>query len=288
MEKRIIDGITGVYIVKPIKKTYLAITDKEHDGNTLFSKAIYRFTPHRSSTTGLIINGLTKEEATEFEQALGYEVGSLNAYNYQDAELKKKQGRFCWANYFIDIPKEGKVLNTDASDKDKLDYKLLKAFTKCAQSQAEVALDPTVELVLYSKEGEAKVEKITQDLKKNAYKKYAAMSLNDMMEFLNVFREGKFKVNKDSKPDIIDSEVGKIVDREPQAFLETVNNPLYKDMIFLSNCVASKHILKQGTKYMLQGGDVLGNNFLEAVSNLGKDDYNAVKVSLTAKLEVAK
>ena len=286
--KRKIDEVTGVYILKPVNTTYLSVLDKNHDGSTLFSRAVVDFTPHRSANTGLIITGLSKEEAAELETALGYEAGSFNPYNYQDAQLKKKQGKFCWSNYYIHIPKEGIVLDTDASDKAKLDYKLLLAHPKTAKSMAEVAMDPFAQFVLYSKEGEAKVEKSKGDVKKKAYKKWDTLTLNEMYEFLNVYKEGKHRVSKDSTVEVINAEVGKIVEREPEKFLETVESPMYKDMVFLFNCVAVKAILKQGPKYILQGGDLLGNNFLEAVANLGTDDYNGVKVSLMNKLEAVK
>lgn len=285
---RKIDEIQGVYIVKPIEKKHLGVVPK-NSGGTIFDKAVYSFTPHRHSQTGLIITGLTKEEAAEFEEAMQLDKGSLSPYNYQDAEIKKKQGKFCWANYHIKIPKEGLILDcTTANDKARLDYKLLMAFDKTAKSQAEVSLNPFAELVIFSRENEAKIEKISQDFKKNAYKKYSSMSLTEMMEFLSVYKEGKFKVSRDSKPDIIDSEVGKVVEREPKEFLETVENPLYKDMAFLSSCLAAKAVFKQGPKYILQGGDILGNNYLEAVTNLKSDDYNGVKISLLAKLEALK
>lgn len=284
---RAIDNITGVYIVKPIKKTYLMDLDKNHNGAIMFDRAVYSYAVERDSKTGLIITGLTDIEAREFEQSMGLKTGSLSPYNMKIVD--KDSGEFSWVNFFIKIPKEGLVINASRSDKDKLYLKLLQAGSRVAKSTFDLANGVNsvyYELILTSVEEEAKVTKRIQNIKKNAYAAASKMSINDWIEFLGVFEEGRHKVSKDHSPDVIEARLFEIVDKQPEKFLEVANDPYYKTMIFLSKCVNAQLIYKQGTKYVLaNGGDIIGNSMQETVVNLQSEDYNPIKISLLAKLE---
>ena len=102
------------------------------------------------------------------------------------------------------------------------------------------------------------------------------------------FEEGKFKVGKSSSPDFINSVLGKIVDSSPEKFLDTLNNPYYKTISFLQDCIQAGLIRKSGTVYSLAGGDKIGDSFLNTIENLHSSEYNEVKVSLKHKLETLK
>lgn len=284
---RLIDSITGIYIVKPIKKTYLNDLDKNHNGAIMFDRAVYSYAVERDSKTGLVITGLTELEAREFEQSMGLKTGSLSPYNMKIVD--RDSGEFSWVNFFIKIPKEGLVINASRSDKDKLYLKLLQAGSRVAKSTFDLANGVNsvyYELILTSVEEEAKVTKRIQNIKKTAYAEASKMSINDWIDFLASFEEGRHKVSKDHSPDVIEARLFEIVDKQPDKFLETINDPHYKTKIFLFKCISAQLIYKQGSKFILaNGGDIIGNSLQEAIINLQSDDYNSVKVSLLAKLE---
>jgi hypothetical protein len=280
--KRSIDSITGVYTVKPIKKSYLASMDSKHSGATMFERAVYSYAAERDQYTGLVNSGLTKEEQAEFEAAMNLPPNALSPYNMK----WKKDAPFTWADFRIAIPKEGLILDTDRSDKEKFQYKVLLAGTKVAKSTAEYEANPTrYELLMTSKESESKTAFKEQDTKKKAFLKMSTMGIEDYRKFLNVYEEGRYRVGKDATSEFIESEVGKIVDTQPAKFLELVDNPNYKTMVFLQECMSANIVYKQGTKYFLVDGEILGNSFLEAVTNLNSPDYNGTLISLKGKLE---
>lgn len=283
--ERAIDAIVGVYVVKPVRKTYLSQYAKDHNGAIMFDKAVYSYAVERDPNTGLVVTGLTDREARELEEAMGYKQGALSPYNFKVPH--KDSSDFSWATFSIKIPKEGLVINAGNSAKEKLMTKVLSAGSRVACSTAELKSDPSrYELLMTSSEDEAKIVKDIQSLKKRAYAKFSEMSISDMMEFLSVYSEGKNKVSKDATPDFIEAEVGKIVDGEPSKFLETVESSYYKEYIFLFKCVNAQLVYKQGTKYILSdGGDVLGNSLLDAIRNLKSDDYQSTKIGLISKLE---
>jgi hypothetical protein len=284
MEKAI-DKITGIYVVRPVRSTYLREYQKDHNGAIMFDRAIYSYAAERDPKTGLIVTGLTKQEAEELEIEMNLKPGSLSPYNMK--EPVKGTGDFSWATFFIKIPKEGLVINADSSAKEKLYLKVLQAGSRVAKSTLDMAVNSVkYDLLLVSTEGEAKIAKDKTSLKKKAFGELSKMSINDMMDFLSVFNEGRARVTKDSTPDFIEAEIGKIVDTQPAEFLETLESEYYKTYIFLFKCVAAQLIYKQGPKFVLAaGGDLVGNSVLEAVKNLNSDDYQAIKIGLLAKLE---
>lgn len=282
--EKAIDKITGQYKVMPAKYTYLKELDKNHNGAIIFDHGVYSYVAEKDSR-GLIVTGLTDQEARELEQEMNMKVGALSPYN---SNLPAKGSNdFSWATFYIKVPKEGLRLDASRSAKDKLMIKLFQAGSRVATSNSDLAVNPVLyELVMISEENEAKIIKDKSNVKKKAYLKFNEMSFSDMMDFLVVYDEGRLKVSKDSTPNFIEAEVGKIVDSNPDRFLSTLESESYKTSVFLFKCVSAQLINKQGTKYILAaGGDLIGASYLEAVKNLQSEDYNAIKISLLSKLE---
>lgn len=280
-EGRAIDTITGKYFVKPIKETWLKAMNPDHNGAIMFDKAVYSYAVERHYQTGLAITGLTDQEARELEKEMNLPEQSLSPYNI----YSKGKGQFCWGTFSIPIKKEGILLDCDRSARDKLHYKVLAAGSKVAKSKSELALSPLYELLMVSSEVEAKNDQAKYELKRKAYEMYGNMNVEEKLNFLNVYKEGRYKVSKDSKSTFIDAEVGKIVEGEPKEFIDTLTSPHYKNMIFISKCMAANLIYKQGTRYLTASGDELGNSLLETINNLESEDYQGAKISLMSKLE---
>lgn len=283
-----IDNITGVYIAKPIKTTYLKEYDKKHNGAVMFDRAVYSYVAERDPNTGLINTGLTKEEAEELEKEMHFKAGSLSPYNMRLPE--KNSGDFSWATFSIKIPKEGLVINTSNSAKEKLLFKVLSVGSRVANSTLELAVNPVkYDILLTSTEKEAILSKDKATVKKKAFALFSAMSLNDMIDFLSIYNDGRHGISKDSTPDFIEAEVAKIVDSEPTKFIETMESPYFDSMIFLNKCIKANLVYKQGPKYIIsEGGDILGETYSKALENLQSEDYQSVKIGLISKLEARK
>ncbi len=269
---------SGKYILKPCKNTWLSSLDKSHDGAVLFSEAKLYLAPERHKNTGLINTGLTTEEARELELEMNLKPMELSPYSN------------FWSNFKIypQVPKEGLILDLDRSALDKLRFIYCKVHSKVAQSYSDVLENPQAEAVLTSAEKEAVSTSVKIRIKLDAVRRFGEMSITDQINFLKVFEEGKFQVSKSSTPDFIMGVLGKIVDEKPQDFLDTANNPDFKTMAFLQDCVLAGIIKKSGPKYYVTGGELIGNTFLDTIANLQSPDYNEVKISLKAKLDSIK
>jgi hypothetical protein len=280
-----LDAITGKYTVKSVRKTWLNHLNPNDDEGRIFDRAIYSYTVELDSDLkGAVNTGLTPQEQHAFEEALNYTKGSLSPFNLK--KVNKDSGEFSWANFRINVPSQGLVLDADRSVLDKLRIKILRAGSKVAESTAEYQINPVrYELLLVSEESEAKVSKKIADTKKKAYLKFSDMSLQDMIDFLSVYDEGKYRANNDSTPDWIESQVSKVVDSEPDKFLELLDAPHYKTMIFLFKCINRNIVRRVGSRYLTYSDEVIGNTLAEAVMNLQDENYQSMKISLQTKLD---
>jgi hypothetical protein len=272
---RAIDKLVGQFILKPCKKTWLEQIDPKHDGAYLFSNTKIYLAPERDISTGLVRTGLTNEQARELEREMGLREMDLSPYSSFWNDFKN----------YPKIPQEGLVLDLTRSAKEKLMYLFCLEHTKVAKSWADAMENPFAEVVMTNKEIEA--EKGSKDLKLkiDAMVRLKGLSINEQMEFLTIYQEGKFKVKKDSTPDFIFDTIGKVAETDPQGFIDLLNNPYYKEMAFVKECEFKGIIRKSGTIYYSLGGDKIGSSFFQVVENLQKPEYNELKISLKAKLD---
>lgn len=269
--------ITGKYTLKTTKTTWLANRDEKHDGAIMFSKTFAMICPEIDRSTRLIKTGLSPNLERELEEAMSLTKGSLSPYN-----------KNFWAqhNLYVVVPAEGLEIDCDRSAIEKLKYCYLKASSRVATSSIEALENPLCEYVLLSAETEAKQETSKFQQKRKAYKVLEDMSLENQIDFLNVYKQGKYKVSKGSTADFISAAMAKVVEEAPEEFVQIYENPSFKDFVFLRKCISAGLLRLKGTTYITLGGDTLGNSFEEAVYNLQKPEYNATKISLLAKLEV--
>ena len=276
---REIDGIKGKWILKPTKKTWLYNLDPNHDGAVMFSRTFASICPERDAATGLVKTGLSEQAARELEREMNLSQGTLSQYN-----------KNYWGSHSLNIsvPSEGVVLDCDRSALDKLRYSYLRVCSKVANNAVEAMENPLYEYVLTSEEAENKTDSEKFLIKKNAYKKLETLNLETQMDFLLVYKQNKYKVTKTSTVDFIASAMGKVLEEDPKGFLELIDDPNFKDYVFLRKCLSNGILRQNGPTYVTLGGDVLGNSLEQAVQNLRTPEYNHIKISLLAKLDNAK
>lgn len=272
---REIDNITGKWILKPTRKTWLYNLDPNHDGAVMFSRTFASISPERDGATGLIKTGLTDQMARELEREMNLASGTLSQYN-----------KNYWGSHTLNIsvPSEGVVLDCSRSAIDKLRYCYLRVCTKVANNVVEALENPLYEYVLTSEEMENKTDSEKFLIKKNAYKKLESLNLETQMDFLMVYKQNSYKVTKTSTVDFITAAMGKILEEDPKGFMELIEDPNFKDYVFLRKCLSAGLLRQNGPAYSTLGGDILGNSLDQAVYNLRTPEYNHIKVSLLAKL----
>lgn len=280
VKEDILSNIKGKWSVKPCRKTWLHAINPDHDGADIFSGAQIWIGAARSVTNpDVVITGLTEEERLAFEEAMFLQSGSLSPYNLK-----------YWANKnnYIKVPKQGLELDCDNNVKHKLWYKLLLTSRHVAKGKEDLAMNSSAEVLLTSKDQEAKIDSEKINTKTKAYVKFSSMSMQDKINYLKVFNEGSFKVDNLTKPDLIDQTIGNIVERDAAEFLSTFDNPFYKDYVLLEDLLTKNVLTRKGGKYFITGGIELGTTKAQVITVLRSDDFQETKIGLIAKLEGSK
>jgi hypothetical protein len=276
MEFTELNKIKGKYVVKPCQETWLSHNiDKNHEGAVMFGDAFDSFVVGMKYPSGILNTGVSDTQAREFEAAMNLKAGSLNVYNKE-----------FWANFRFPINRDGLVLDCDNNIMDKLRFVTLTADPKTVKSKAEVEFTPGARWLISSEERELEDKGKDLDVKKKAYAIYLKMSDNQMTDFLKVFEDGKYRAGKTTPKDQISTKVNQIVEEKPFKFIDLMNNPDFKDLVFLEDLLRARILKTVGVKVMTQENDLIGENKYEAMVNLRSPEYQDVKISLKSKLEV--
>lgn len=270
--------ITGKYVIKNNRKTWLSNMPGNKDGRDLHTGTFTMFTPELDPANRGIKTGITNPQLqAELEEALGLPANTLGVYN-----------RDYWASFFIKIPHEGYVLECDNNVKNKLYYLVLRASSKFYSDGLTGARHPSLaDFVITSTEKEKAKESQLLEFKERAFAKLHTMSIQDRLDFLKVYEEGKYYTSS-TNADFVNASISKVLDDSPIKFLETFRNPFYKEAIFLKDCLAIKAVIKQGPKYYVNGGEKLGDSYIQTLQNLQSEDWQEVKISLLGKLQAHK
>jgi hypothetical protein len=257
--------------LKPIKKNGWLPDD--HDGAIRYSKCFERLTVQAARGTGVLQTGLTEEDERRLEKKMNMSTGTLSRYN-----------KDFWTMFRVDVPKEGQILDLSFPE-DELKYLVLKAHQRVANSEMERFDSPFAEYVMTSEEQEAKVVNKKSKLKRKAYKVFSAMSTTEMRDVLKVL--GK-RAGDDSSVDFVESQLDKIVTDDPQNFLNTVEDPTFTMRAFIDDCISSRVLIKNGTKYQLPGGDVVGYALEQTIEYLQNPSNQEVYLDLKGKMAIGK
>jgi len=257
--------------LKPIKKH--GWLPEDHDGSIRYSRCFERLTVQSQRGTGILNTGLTEEDERRLENKMNMNSGTLSRYNTD-----------YWNKFYIDVPSDGKELDTK-NPKEELIYLVLKAHQRVANSELERFDSPFAEYIMTSVEQEAKVENKKSKLKRKAYKRFSNMSTTEMANVLKVM--GK-RAGADASVDFIEAQLDKIVTDNPRGFLETVDDPTFEMRAFIDDCLKERVLVKNGTKYTLPGGDVVGFNLEQTIEYLQNPDNQEVYIDLKGKLSISK
>lgn len=270
-ESVIINSSPDKVTLKPIKKNGWLPDD--HDGSIRYSKCFERLTVQAMKGTGVLNTGLTEDDERRLENKMNMSPGTLSRYN-----------KDYWTMFRVDVPKDGVTLNLSFPE-DELKYLVLKAHQRVANSEMERFDSPFAEYVMTSQEQEAKVENKKSKLKRKAYKVFSNMNTTEMKDVLKVM--GK-RAGDDASVDFVESQLDKIVTDNPENFLSTVEDPTFKMRAFIDDCISSRVLVKNGTKYQLPGGDTVGFTLEQTIEYLQNPDNQEVYLDLKGKMSIGK
>ena len=214
--------------------------------------------------------GLSDKEEKDLETTLQLKPGTLGRYSDY------------WRDYTVILTDKEKVLKLE-QPRDYIDYKILMASNRVANSVNNLKDWPKAEYVLYDAEEDAKKDNLKIKEKRKAYKQFNSMTAAEMRNVLKLL--GKKAEN--ASDTLVENTLADIVDKDPASFNETLALPDFKLRELINDLVSINALRIRGGHYMF-GDSAIGHD-LEATCLYLKDPKNQdIVLSLKSKLKASK
>lgn len=232
--------------IRYIKKQKGNVVNEKHIlYGGLHEDAKIKYVP-KQLENGQMANTLTNEEKEYLEKALDLPENGLSKY--------KKDSY--WNTISISLGKQGAVLDL-SNPVDYIKYKvLLKYEDQICPNIAEVNKKQTYRFVIVKKDDEAKAVLKRTDVKKEAYKLLGKLEddRNALRDFLMV---SNIRVSEDTSLDWMSAEVAKIVDSNPNKFVDILKDPSYTTRVLFQKAFAKGEIVRKNSQYYTKDGIAL-------------------------------
>ena len=228
-------------------------------------------------TTGKVKTGLegwSKEELADFEYDLQLNPGDLRSSDF-------------WADFKIVVPPNGKWLDLN-TPKGRLEYIVLCQIKTVAKGMEELEkiktaanLQNSAVFVMRNAEDEAVGKVSKANVKRKAYDRAGKLGPEDMSNFLVYMGQTPQNMSRD----IIESKVYEEVDLNPARFLQVLDSPTFKDVVFI-NKLLFHNILSQRGQAIYHGGQVMTNSLESAIAHINLPANQPLKLALMSDLDV--
>ena len=234
-------------------------------GVTKWSKCFDYLSPYYTRT-GNYYTGLTPQQAIEFEKKLGYPDGHLSV----NSDF--------WTTFVIKLGKEDLVLNTEKA-LDELRYLFLKGHKRVADGLSNI--NPSKDYVLINKDVEAEEANKINKVKREAYRNFDKMSIEDMRKCLRLYGLRA----DDMSNELVEAKMSEQVEKDPARYLlKWVNNDEKELMFIIEEAVAKNIIRKNRTQYFY-GTDMLGNGIDDVISYLKEKKNQDIKMTILQEIK---
>lgn len=261
---------SGTVNVRPFRRTWLP---DGHDGEIRYTHCADFLAVPINMKSGEMMTGLTEEEERTLEEELLLPPKTLSRYN-----------KSFWGEYkqMIRIDKHGLILDL-SKPWDYIKYKNLSVHPRVAQSEASKLDSPEFEYVITSVEAEAKFKNQIHKIKKAAYTKFDKMTISDKKNLLKLYGH---VIDDSFSEEMVDSKLYTYIEEDPQLMLDKLEDPDFKMKVFISDAIQVHALKKSGSKYMINGGEIIGLSLQETIGYLSNPANQDVYISLKAQVEV--
>jgi hypothetical protein len=187
---------------------------------------------------GILNTGLTQDDESRLEKSLGLPQGELSRSNIK-----------YWSEYTVKIPSDGLTLDLSLPEHE-LQYKVLIAKNSTvAKSLQEAATKPKCQFVITSEESEASAEVDTKEYIPRAWAIYESKSVEEMKDILAAFGKNMHL----SSNAVVKKALMNQIEADPKIFVETLNDPNFKNVVFINKLINNRVISKKGTSFTFDG-----------------------------------
>ena len=230
-------------------------------------KSCYDYIAPYLTRSGSIYTGLTPEDETYYEKALGYEPGTL-----------ARSSKF-WDTFVVRIGSKTLLLD-DQFARQAMIIKFLSGHKRVTTSLDK--LDAGKDYLLINREAEAVEQNKQNKLRRDAIKEFDKLSLDQMRKCLRLFG-----VKSDTMSnELVESTLFNLIDKAPKKFFaKWVENKTKETEFLLEEAIAKGIIRKDRTQYYY-GTEMFGDSLDEAIAYLDAKKNQDLKLSIINQVKV--
>ena len=211
--------------------------------------------------SGSIYTGLTPEDETYFEKALGYEEGHLS-----------KTSDF-WSTFCVKVGARGLLLD-DSIPRQAMIIKFLSGHKRVATSLDK--LDAGKDYLLINREAEAVEQNKQNKLRRDAIKEFDKLSLDQMRQCLRLFGMSSDRMSNE----LVESTLFGLVDKNPKKFFDKWINNKAKDTEFLLEQAIAKGVIRKDKTHYFYGTDMFADTLPDAIAYLDSKKNQDLKLAI--------
>lgn len=268
--------------VKPIlrKGGWLQDIDKDHDGAFMFTGTFFRLRGVPVDVNSKVrVQPLTSNEQAWFESpASGLDLaqGDLSVYKMKDNY---------WDRFEVKLSKDGLTLDK-SNPMDYLKYKFLLAHSNLICGNPDLINTSQEFKFMLVEEGFEVIDTNKRaELKKRSWIEFGKIesSIEKLSNVLVVF--GK-RPPANAKIDWLRAQVSEMIEKSPKEFLAIVEDPTMQIKLMIQKAITVGAIIQSGkTKYILPGGDEIGNSLQGVIDYLEDKANNVNYIQIKAQIE---
>lgn len=250
-------------VVRPVNKI-------KFSGVSSYSKTKTVFAGAELDQNGLYRTGLTKEKEKYYEQQLSLAPGTLG-----------KKSLF-WADLEISLWNDKPTQFTFEGLMDELKESVIKAHSKIANSELDLAKNPGALFYIDDPEEKAKLEAMSIDYELQATDLFVELSIEDKKACLRVY--GKSGID-DMSETMVKSELYKFLKKDPVRFVKMLQDrDRLKNKALLEELIEKRIVTKKGA-YFYHNEDMIGSSTDGALDYLEDPKNQAIKLALVKKVK---
>lgn len=217
--------------------------------------------------TGSRYTGLTREQARDFETKLGMKEGMLDP----DSTY--------WDTFAIKIGKKDVIIDTETTE-GKLQYLFLLGHKRVAKGLDKIT--PSTDYVLVNKEAEAEQANKANKTKREAYRAFDKMTLEEMRKCLRIFGIKSDNLSNE----LVEAKLNEQIEKDPSKFIRLwIENP-NKEMSFLIEEALSKNIIRKNRTAYYFGTDLIGNGKDDVIAYLNDKKNQDILLAIRNEIKV--
>lgn len=207
---------------------------------------------------GSIYTGLSPEDKTRLEQALGQDLSPMSKF---------------WETYFIRIGDKDVYIDP-STPRGELDYLFLKNNKRVAKSLDKIL--PSNDFILIDENEEAKVVNEYNRNKRQALKELDKLSPSDKRKAVRIYG-----INPDTSTDeMVENRLTEFIEKDPKKFFDLWVENKQRDTEFLIKQAVALGIMSKSKSIYKYGQDVIGHTLEDAINYLDNPLNQDIKIAI--------